>query len=117
MNLTFRLLLILVFDLGVHTTFAQQWLWVQDNKVLNPSGLDIRTYSTQFQVLDWNGDGLWDFVTNETGKLTYFEQVPGEEPFWVNKAMQFPEIGLNDMGIGSYPKNFRFFDWDQDGAL
>ncbi|MFQ5436049.1 MAG: FG-GAP repeat domain-containing protein, partial [Anaerolineae bacterium] len=95
--------------------FCQEWLWVQDDRVLNPSGLDIRSNSTQFQVLDWNGDGLWDFMINETGEIVYYEQVPGQEPFWTVKAIELPKIGFNLEYSGLLPGNFQFFDWDEDG--
>ncbi|MFQ5707772.1 MAG: FG-GAP-like repeat-containing protein [bacterium] len=109
-----RVLLVLIMFL-FETASAQQWLWVQEDRVLNPSGVDIRNNSAQFQVLDWNHDSLWDFVINQEGVLELYQQVAGQPPVWELKKVDFPQIGFNADYSGPLPKNFEFIDWDSDG--
>jgi hypothetical protein len=94
----------------------QSWSWVQDDRVINPSGLVISTAVAQFQVLDWNGDALPDFFINEDGRLRFYRHEAGAPDRWQVQALALPQIGLNTIyGYLSYPKNFRFIDWDRDG--
>ncbi|HEX9654534.1 MAG TPA: FG-GAP-like repeat-containing protein, partial [bacterium] len=111
--------LVAVLLLALQPLSAQTWQWTRDDRVLNPSGIDINSNSAQFQVLDWNGDGLWDFMINETGALVYYERVPGQPSFWIKRDPSLPEVGLNSPIFYEprQPKNFRFVDWDGDGDL
>ena len=54
-------------------SFAGQWEWVPDERVLNPSGLEIESRYSAFQVIDWNKDGWQDFIINNPTGLTYFQ--------------------------------------------
>ncbi len=109
---------VLLALLALQPAFAQDWLWTRDDRLLNPSGIDLQTNVTQFQVLDWYGDGLWDFMINETGSLVYYEQMTDDPPFWIARDLNLPEIGFRDPNFypdAGLPKNFRFIDWDDDG--
>jgi len=94
---------------------AQEWTFSLNETALNPSSIQIDTRGTQFQVLDMNGDGLPDFVVNDTGTLVYYEQTPTALQQWTPKHLSFPAVGLLQTTESTLPKNFRFVDWDADG--
>ncbi len=97
--------------------FSQEWVWVEDKSVLNPSGLEIQDDITLFRVLDWNSDGFQDFVLNQQGKLQLFQNRGDDTWFRANTFL--PVIGWNipDPNHPQFrePKNFQLIDWDEDG--
>ncbi|HIE95060.1 MAG TPA: VCBS repeat-containing protein, partial [Acidobacteria bacterium] len=60
------------------------------------------------QLIDIDGDGDDDlFVQEETGRIMFFENVPGETP-----QFQWRTDRFQDLEVGEW---FRFVDLDQDG--
>lgn len=94
---------------------TQDWLWIEDPSVFNPSGLDIVSDLTQFQVLDWNGDALLDFMINEDGYIRYYKGLNVDQPTWAHIPLALPKIGFIAGTFAFQPKNFEFIDWDGDG--
>jgi hypothetical protein len=107
----------LILLITAQSAISQQWHWIRDDRVVNSTGVYLRDNSTQFNMLDWNDDGLPDFILNEIGGMSYYEQIAGETFFWAFRNLNLPMIGnvkpLYDSGLG-LPKNFRFVDWDKD---
>lgn len=110
-----RRILLLTFLLGSRVAVGQTYTWNPALFKLNPSGIQIESKATQFQFLDWNGDGMPDFILNDDGHLVYAEQSAHGIARWRYKELSFPAIGLRHTATSVFPKNFRFFDWDRDG--
>ncbi len=108
-------ILLLTFLLCSRVDVCQMYAWNPAPFKLNRSGVRIESKATQFQFLDWNGDGMPDFILNDDGHLVYAEQSANGLPQWRYKEQTFPQLGLQRTSFGIFPKNFRFFDCDQDG--
>ena len=101
------------------TSHAQTnaWSWVREDHVLNPSGLEVASFNAQFQVLDWNGDGRWDFVINDFKTLQLFIGVePMPTLLWQKRPANFPTLEPN-YSANYPPLSFKFVDFDRDGDL
>ncbi len=71
-------------------------------------------YIHGFEVADWNGDGRWDFFTNEGGLLYVYENIGS------NAAPRFRRKTLNLWGepirIGHHETSLKAIDWDHSAG-
>jgi hypothetical protein len=94
----------------------KQWNWVRQDQVLNPSGLEVNSFTAQFNVLDWNDDGQWDFVINDSTTPQLFVGVEAKTGVrWERNSTPFPSLGTD--WNGRIPRAFQFVDFDDDGDL
>lgn len=94
---------------------TNSWSWVRQDHVLNPSGLEVGNFNAQFDVLDWNGDGLWDFIVNNDVTLQLFVGIEAAQGLrWQKQLSSFPALETNYYALYE-PLAFQFVDFDHDG--
>lgn len=90
------------------------WSWLRQDQVLNPSGLEVNSLNAQFNALDWNGDGRWDFVINDSTRPQLFVGVAASAGNrWERNSTPFPSLGAD--WNRQIPRAFQFVDFDLDG--
>ena len=99
------------------TSMAQNWSWVRDDLVLNPSGLDL-SHAASWAWGDLDGDGRDDVIVRErdgynvTKLVAYRGRAPVSPPYWTAA----PEL-LEGLNAEPYSLGISLADLYGDGSL
>ncbi len=98
---------------------ADEWKWVADQQIFNPSGIEIDTLNFDFQFIDWDNDGLLELLIHHHHELRLYKYNPLMKT-WKQENLNLPviqpitlsDVSLNELGTFL---NFSIVDIDQDG--
>lgn len=115
-----RQIILTIFILSFYRiiAFTDQWKWVADQKIFNPSGIEIDTLNFDFQFIDWDHDGFLELLIHQHNELQFYKYDPHAKA-WKKKPLNLPTMWPitlegEDPELGTF-LNFCIIDIDDDG--